>query len=317
MYKGIDVSASNGRLDWDLLKTQIDYAIIRVGYGSDEPAQDDEQAIRNMQECERLGIPWGVYIYSYAVSREEAISEATHALRMIQGFNPVLGIWFDMEDADGYKARNGFIPEEHGQELTDFCLEFMRIIKEAGYLTGVYASYSYFVNVLDDSRLTSFDGFNRWLAHWGIDAPSMDCLHWQYSSDGILDGNGSSRMDMDYYYGELDKESGRTWSREQAERVVAALYRGLLYRKYADGENEALVHALEYEMTRIEAFDDIRGTESYENEYKKKELIAACYRVMRGESGTDEEIDMWMEYEPDEIKHGILYSDEFNERYGV
>ena len=58
-----------------------------------------------MQECERLGIPYAVYLYSYALKVENAVSEAKHALRMIEGFNPVLGIWFDMEDADGYKSR--------------------------------------------------------------------------------------------------------------------------------------------------------------------------------------------------------------------
>lgn len=320
MYKGIDVSSNNGVLDWDTIKSQIDYAIIRGGYGSDEPGQDDSQAIRNMQECERLGIPYGVYLYSYALNMDEARSEAAHVLRMVQGFNPVLGVWFDMEDADGYKARHGFIPEQNGQELTDFCLEFMQIIKDAGYLTGVYASYSYFVNVLDDSRLTAFDGFNRWLAHWGIDFPSMDCLHWQYSSDGIVDGNGSSRMDMNYYYGELEdiesdtpNDDGRTWSREQATTVTNALYNGLLHRGYGEGENEAIVHGLEYDMTRIEAFDSIRDSD----EYKKKSLIADCYLVMRGSLPSDEEVEFWFHQSEDEIKQGILYSDDFNNKYGV
>lgn len=224
-YRIIDVSDNNGQLDWDTIKSSIDGVIIRIGFGSDFESQDDKQAIRNMRECERLGIPYGVYIYSYCLNIEETRSEAAHILRMIQGFNPVLGVWFDMEDADGYKRNHGLVPEQNGELLTDFCVEFMQIIKDAGYKTGVYANYSYFTNILNNGRLMSFEGFNRWLAHWGIDEPSMDCLLWQYTSDGYIEGvsyytetpiyddNGVStgetttelhhRFDMNYYYGEL------------------------------------------------------------------------------------------------------------------
>lgn len=201
-YRIIDVSDNNGQLDWDTIKSSIDGVIIRIGYGSDIESQDDKQAIRNMRECERLGIPYGVYIYSYCLNIEETRSEAAHILRMIQGFNPVLGVWFDMEDADGYKRNHGLVPEQNGELLTDFCVEFMQIVKDAGCKTGVYANYSYFTNVLNDGRLMSFEGFNRWLAHWGIDEPSMDCLLWQCTSDAVIDGS-SARTDFNYYYGEL------------------------------------------------------------------------------------------------------------------
>lgn len=201
-YRIIDVSDNNGQLDWDTIKSSIDGVIIRIGYGSDIESQDDKQAIRNMTECERLGIPYGVYIYSYCLNMEEVRSEAAHILRMIQGFNPVLGVWFDMEDADGYKRNHGLVPEQNGELLTDFCVEFMQIVKDAGYKTGVYANYSYFTNVLNDGKLMSFEGFNRWLAHWGIDEPSMDCLLWQCTSDAVINGS-SARTDFNYYYGEL------------------------------------------------------------------------------------------------------------------
>ena len=201
-YRIIDVSDNNGQLDWDTIKSSIDGAIIRIGFGSDYENQDDSQAIRNMRECERLGIPYGVYIYSYCLNIEEARSEAAHILRMIQGFNPVLGVWFDMEDADGYKRNHGLVPEQNGELLTDFCVEFMQILQDAGYKTGVYANWNYFNNILNDDRLTSFEGFNKWLAHWGIDEPSMNCLLWQCTSDAVIDGS-SARTDFNYYYGEL------------------------------------------------------------------------------------------------------------------
>lgn len=84
--KGIDVSEHNKNIDWEKVKAAgIDYAIIRCGYGSDIQNQDDKQWQRNVSECERLGIPYGVYIYSYAKNIEMAASEAQHVLRLISG----------------------------------------------------------------------------------------------------------------------------------------------------------------------------------------------------------------------------------------
>ena len=61
--KGIDVSEHNRNIDWEKVKAAgIDYAIIRCGYGDDYYNQDDKQWLRNVSECERLGIPYGVYI---------------------------------------------------------------------------------------------------------------------------------------------------------------------------------------------------------------------------------------------------------------
>ena len=91
------------------------------------------------------------------------------------------------------------------------------------------------------------------------------------------------------------------------------MYNGLLFREYNSGENEEIVHGLEYNMTRIEAFDSIRSSE----EHEKVALIVDCYLVMRGELPTPEEVSNWMIYDSDDIKRGILYSDEFDCRYGV
>ena len=200
MFRGIDVSYSQGAIDWEKVKAAgVDFAIIRVGYGSDIESQDDVQAVRNMQECERLGIPYGVYLYSYALKVENAVSEAKHALRMIEGFNPVLGIWFDMEDADGYKAGKGLNVYNERELITEMCKTFCNLIAEAGYKTGVYANKNYFDNVI----ITDNIKYPLWLAHWGIDEPSMECLIWQYTSNGSVDGVASERVDMNYYYGEL------------------------------------------------------------------------------------------------------------------
>lgn len=87
-YNGFDVSYHQGTVDWDAVKNSgIDFVMIRCGIGSEydgvgENKQDDAQWYRNVSECERLGIPYGVYLYSYAENTDMAASEARHTLSL-------------------------------------------------------------------------------------------------------------------------------------------------------------------------------------------------------------------------------------------
>ena len=70
LTNGIDVSQYQGLINWEVVKNHIDFAIIRCGYGQDIIGQDDELFKRNADECTRLNIPFGVYLYSYAKNVE-------------------------------------------------------------------------------------------------------------------------------------------------------------------------------------------------------------------------------------------------------
>lgn len=194
MLKGIDVSNANGRIDWDKLKGNIDYAILRCGFGSDIATQDDEQWARNVSECNRLGIPWGTYLYSYAMSTAEAESEAAHILRLLKGLKPRYPVYIDMEDADGYKAKRGGISK---QMATDICRIFCERVTAAGYTAGVYANKDWAVNRLD---MTQLAGYTFWLAQYnGTVTYAGKYDMWQYSSSGSMPGIGG-RVDMNYCY---------------------------------------------------------------------------------------------------------------------
>lgn len=91
MKKVIDVSYHNGTIDWDRVKAAGYHAIIRCGFGSDFRDQDDAQFKRNADECVRLGIPFGAYLYSYAKGAAQAMSEADHAIRLCR--IPTATIW--------------------------------------------------------------------------------------------------------------------------------------------------------------------------------------------------------------------------------
>ena len=192
---GIDVSVHQGNIDWEAVKSEgINFAILRCGFGSDMVSQDDGMFARNVAECQRLGIPYGVYLYSYALNVQAAESEAYHVLRLIENTQPELGIWFDMEDADSYKKRHEMPSNE---TLVDMCVTFCEIMKDRGHRVGNYASLSWFNNQLNSTRL---DSYEKWVAQWNDKCTyKKPYTMWQYTSTGIVNGI-SGCVDMNIYY---------------------------------------------------------------------------------------------------------------------
>lgn len=228
----IDVSGHDGLIDWDSAKEHIEGVIIRIGYGNDYAYQDDKQAVQNMDECERLGIPYGVYIYSYAMTMQETESEISHTLRMLKGRNPVRGVWFDMEDADEYKKNHGMdvYSEEDRTLLTDICIRFIEEMHSRGYITGIYANYDYYKNVLDTNRLYMTEGFNMWLAHWDVEEPDMDCMMWQFGAYRI----GDHEFDGNIYYADYSSPYKDAYieTSAQAGRKVNVIYQAQIDGDY-------------------------------------------------------------------------------------
>ncbi len=227
----IDVSGHDGLIDWDSAKEHIEGVIIRIGYGNDYAYQDDKQAVQNMDECERLGIPYGVYIYSYAMTMQETESEISHTLRMLKGRNPVRGVWFDMEDADEYKKNHGMdvYSEEDRTLLTDICIRFIDEMHSRGYITGVYANYDYYKNVLDTNRLYMTEGFNMWLAHWDVEEPDMDCMMWQFGAYRI----GDHEFDGNIYYADYSSPYKDAYIETSAQAGRKA---NVIYQAQIDGD---------------------------------------------------------------------------------
>ncbi len=197
IYKGVDVS-SHQNVDWNAAQYNINFAILRIGYGSDYIDQDDTQFLNNVRGCEAYNIPYGVYIYSYALNTADAVSEANHVLRLLEnvGRNFKLGVWFDMEDADGYKARHGFFDGNQSAKEVDICDTFLSIIESHGYEAGIYASLSWLNGDLNNPRL---DRYGKWVAHWNgpvtYESAKQSSTsypkpykYWQFCSDGHIYG---------------------------------------------------------------------------------------------------------------------------------
>ena len=185
---GIDVSKHQGRIDWQKVKDSgIDFAILRCGYGGNYTHQDDEYFLYNATECERLGIPYGVYLYSYAVSTAQAAGEAEHVLRLLQGRTLSYPVYLDMED-------NSTLGSDHAAIASTFCSRILA----AGHPVGVYANLYWWNTYLTDP---CFDNWHRWVAQYNSTCHYTDAYAmWQYSSGGTVPGiNG--RVDMNFQIG--------------------------------------------------------------------------------------------------------------------
>ena len=202
-FKGIDVSAWQGQIDWAAVKASgIDFAILRCGYGMDLKDQDDDTFERNATECERVGMPYGVYLYSYANTVEKAASEAAHVLRLVKGHKPQYPIYYDLEDT-----------KTTGQCSKDTILQiakkFVGILEDAGYWVGIYANLYWNENYLTDAW---YDTKARWIAQYNSECQYKKSYGiWQHSSSGVVKGvAGGVDMNISYIdYPALIKEAGK------------------------------------------------------------------------------------------------------------
>lgn len=181
----IDGSEHQKKIDWEKVKAsgKIDGVIFRIGYGDNDVGQDDKYFLRNITECERLGIPYEVYLYSYADTNAHIQSEIAHIKRLLAGRN--VRVWLDIE----YRPAKAFWRKAVEAFLKAF---------PSG---GVYSWEWVFTDVLDGIDCP------RWICAYGSNSgkpeysykPHLDCHGWQYTSRASVPGiNGN--VDMSEWY---------------------------------------------------------------------------------------------------------------------
>lgn len=194
LAQGIDVSYHQGNIDWEKVKNsgKADFAIIRCGYGMDQTDQDDPCWEYNTSECERLDIPYGVYIYSYADTVERAQSEAKHVIRLLEEKNFSYPVYYDMEDSS-------VMNKITAGQAAEIAQAFFDTMEEAGYNNlGIYSSKSSF-----ESKLTSavFDQYPKWVAQYNSSCTYQKYYHmWQCTDSALIDGI-STNVDFNYQIG--------------------------------------------------------------------------------------------------------------------
>lgn len=205
-YKGIDISSYQENIDWEKLKnSEVEFVIIRAGYGDNWTSQDDKKLIDNVSNCEKYDIPYGIYLYSYAtklegpsdinIDSESVSSEIVHILRILDnlntlGYSPNIKtkVFYDIEDDSTI-----YLGKE---KLTNMADTFCTKIEESGYKCGIYANKYFYTTNLDYNYLSSKYGI--WYAYWNNLNTYEDALSninsdlnyniWQFTSNGIIEG---------------------------------------------------------------------------------------------------------------------------------
>ena len=191
----IDVSFANNNIDWDKAWNtgKFDAVIMRLGFGS---RSIDAQFYNNLAALKRLGIPYSVYLFSYAENYNEAVSEANFVINTMRknGVYPSLDVYLDLEY--WYNSSTGHTSNNISKESYEVIVKtFVSLLNQSGYKAGVYASKNY--------ALERFNANTRpyvtWIAQYNSTCTYPEPYYgWQYTNDGWIDGIG--RVDMSYFY---------------------------------------------------------------------------------------------------------------------
>lgn len=181
----IDVSEHQGKIDWKRAKDHVDAVILRTGYGDNINQQDDKYFEYNVEQCEKYGIPYGTYLYSYAGNIDQIKSEIEHEKRLTKG-HKVLSHWLDLEEWS--------LRYLNKQIATTW-------LKEFGDNSGVYAGQAFWRDPLK--------GFEcrRWIPAYGTNSGKQELKYkpkypmdgWQFTSRAHIPGI-SGNVDESVWY---------------------------------------------------------------------------------------------------------------------
>ena len=196
----IDVSGWQGDIDWAKAKADgVEGVIIRLGYGEGNNA--DKKAQRNISECKRLGIPFGIYWYSYADTPALAKEEGADVVAKLKqfGVNPsdlAYPVYYDLEKWtwEGHK------PPTDPNVYNNIVNNWYSALQSGGYRNlGVYSYTSYLQGPLKHADIYAK---TTWVAQYGarmgFDSFPTNSRGWQYTSSGKVDGI-SGNVDMNAF----------------------------------------------------------------------------------------------------------------------
>lgn len=196
----IDVSSWQGDIDWAKAKADgVEGAIIRLGFGWGNDA--DAKAQRNINECKRLGIPFGIYWYSYAEDASGSRQEGNDVVSKLRQFGVSPNdlkypVYYDLESW----TWTGHTPPNDPNVYNGIVNAWYGALQSGGYQNlGVYSYTSYLQGPLNNANIYAK---TRWVAQYG---PQMEFTAfgtndrgWQYTSSGQINGISGS-VDMNAF----------------------------------------------------------------------------------------------------------------------
>lgn len=195
--KVYDLSVHNGMVDWEQLKADgVEFVMLRAGYGKNNI---DERFYDNASACVRLGIPFGVYWFSYAYTEQMAEQEAEYAIAAVSKYRLRCPVSYDLEyDTVRYAATKGVTINK--ALATQMVEAFCSRVERAGFEAWNYANKDYLQRMFDNTLLNKYP---LWFARYNDIPGRSGMVMWQRSSSGTVKGI-SGRVDLNYAYRELE-----------------------------------------------------------------------------------------------------------------
>ena len=269
-YKGIDVSSYQGNIDWNKVKENIDFAILRLGWIGNTNHSLDTKFETYYRDCKSAGIPIGVYVYNYCNSQERARNGAEWAINQLKDKSIDLPIYIDMEESS--------IENLGKDNLTNICIAFNTIIENAGYWAGVYANLNWYTNYLNKDTIKA--RYTTWVADYGVSQDryegEYDML--QYTDEGSISGIAGN-VDMNIMYRDLIneiKEQDKEPEPDTDRKTVEELAREVIAGQWGNGEERKIkLTEAGYDYSAVQAkVNEILGTNRKTVEELAREVIA-------------------------------------------
>lgn len=227
--KIIDVSEHNGKIDWEKVKAAgVDGAILRLGWGY---LGKDKYFDYNIAECNRLGIPYGLYLYSYAYDANFAYAEALGTAEMLKdvSLNLSYPFYYDIENFtpwndDGTTRRPPKTIAGYESVITTYIKTLSELDSRLAGKIHVYSYRSYLNGVLNSPKVIY--PYVSWAAEYGPDLkfsnPSYQGAQgWQYTSDGSVPGV-SGRVDISCFSDQFyNRKLSQTLPSEMMQKLDA------------------------------------------------------------------------------------------------
>lgn len=200
LHWGIDVSEHN-----DVDVSKYDFVIIRACYGENT----DKKFKNYVEQAEHAGIPYGLYLYDYALDDSEAHAETAYLLNLAKSCNPTLGLWIDLE-TDNYKKKHNSWTKERSSATAEI---FLDDLKNSGYYTGIYTSTWFHNNWYPDFKcdfwIANYEEADQ--GNYHLDTSSMGTIN-QYTS---IDKESGKALDHDAMYVDYDHYKSKIAENEQ------------------------------------------------------------------------------------------------------
>ena len=193
----IDVSQYQGVIDWNAVAASgIKYAMLRAafrGYGSGKLVVDDYYDA-NIKGATAAGIKIGAYVFSEAITEDEAREEARVAMDHLAGYQVDLPVVLDMEHIGYDDARQDHLSKT---ERTNVALAFLNEVEKGGYKPMLYTGILVYFHYLEQERINRYP---LWYAFYSDNfyfPYKVAC--WQYRSNARVSGI-SGDVDMSIWF---------------------------------------------------------------------------------------------------------------------